>query len=558
MSYKSARIRLFSFALILVCQNSCCLSSIQRKTSDKRAELLLPTVSCSARLIRAVFGPRVSNIHVKNDSGATVPVPEAEGTCGVRKGRETNDSLSFFSRYDSCYTQMEGSRVVVPLQIQLAGEHGWYRVNISCPLIKSHSQRTHPVPTQSGKCDTQRNLRVDCGPERITRDACYELGCCFDAHDSYCYYRPNTCSLDGHFIFSVKASDTDPPLDPGSLSVKAQPQCFPVIVTTDAAVFKISITDCGAKMKVVDDEMIYEVEVEEEEEVVEEEGEEVQTETKRSPLSLRVQCQYDRSALKRAADLWSSHAVTNPPPAVAFGTIRVQMRIATDDSFTSFFTDDQLPLRLPLRKAAYVEVSIPQPSPDPTLSLRVQDCFASPASRHSVWTLLYEGCPNPLDDMGSSVPVDSQGRTTSHSQSRRFDVKTFAFLDPHTGQPSLEEMFFYCWVEICPEDVDCAQSCSIVSSEGDRPRREAQSKSSQVQLISLGPLLTQNSTQLTQNSTQLKDSPCVTQSHMFQVTVYLLSAVGVALLLVLMVTVGSSIRRCRPKAERAHYSRQSQ
>lgn len=62
-----------------------------------------------------------------------------------------------------------------------------------------------------------------------------------------------------------------------------------------------------------------------------------------------------------------------------------------DASFTSFFPEDQLPVTLPLRKAAYMEVSIAQPSPDPTLSLRVRDCFAYPASRHSVWTLLYDG-----------------------------------------------------------------------------------------------------------------------------------------------------------------------
>ncbi|XP_055754719.1 zona pellucida sperm-binding protein 2-like [Salvelinus fontinalis] len=110
-----------------------------------------------------------------------------------------------------------------------------------------------------------------------------------------------------------------------------------------------------------------------------------------------------------------------------------------DESFTSFLPEDQLPLTLYLRKPVYVEVSIAPPSPDPSLSLRVRDCFAYPASRHSVWTLLYDGSPNPLDNMRSSVPVDSQGKTTSHSQVRRFDVKTFSFVDPETGNLSVEE-----------------------------------------------------------------------------------------------------------------------
>lgn len=207
-------------------------------------------------------------------------------------------------------------------------------------------------------------------------------------------------------------------------------------------------------------------------------------------FSLQVQCEYEAADLMRAANLRSLYATT-PPPVVALGSFRVLMRIAQgnktglsrlraaeghpnrafvllDASFTSFFPEDQLPLSLPLREAAYVEVAIAQPPPDPTLSLRVRDCFAYPASRHSVWTLLYDGwvsavcmqgmhagmlarlqfllfsslcrCPNPLDNMRSSVPVDNQGKTASHSQVRRFDVKTFAFVDPHTGHPSMEEV----------------------------------------------------------------------------------------------------------------------
>lgn len=130
---------------------------------------------------------------------------------------------------------------------------------------------------------------------------------------------------------------------------------------------------------------------------------------------LQVQCEYSASHLMRLEGLQSLHAEVNPPPVVAQGSVKVQMRIARgrsilllhnleplaiiliehsaalDASFTSFFPEDELPLTLPLNKAAYVEISIAQPTPDPTLSLRVQDCFAYPESRHSVWMLLYDG-----------------------------------------------------------------------------------------------------------------------------------------------------------------------
>uniref|UniRef100_A0A8C6LYK5 Zona pellucida sperm-binding protein 4-like n=1 Tax=Nothobranchius furzeri TaxID=105023 RepID=A0A8C6LYK5_NOTFU len=266
---------------------------------------------------------------------------------------------------------------------------------------------------------------TDCGQRGISIEDCNKLGCCYDRHTSACYYRLNACSLDGHFVFTVKATDTHPPIDPNNLVIKDQPHCSPKVSTPDTAVFKIGVMDCGATMKVK------------------------QTESELDSGSSQ------ESDLKRAKALRSLYTVTTPPVVVAQGTIRVQMRIAKgfgklgigctdtlfslDASFTSFIPEDQLPLTIPLREMVHVEISIAEPFPDPALSLRVRDCFAYPVSKHSVWTLLHDGCPNPLDDLRSSILVDNHEKTTNHSQLRRFGVKTFAFLDPETGNPSSEE-----------------------------------------------------------------------------------------------------------------------
>uniref|UniRef100_A0A8C5DS61 Zona pellucida sperm-binding protein 4-like n=1 Tax=Gouania willdenowi TaxID=441366 RepID=A0A8C5DS61_GOUWI len=267
----------------------------------------------------------------------------------------------------------QGNNVIIPLQVQL---------------------KAFP-----GNCDSDRALRLDCGVGSVSAEACNNLGCCYDVHQVHCYHRLDACSVDGHFVFSVKAKDSHPPIDPRSLVVKNQPHCLPEITTADIAIFKIRITECGAKMQ--------------------------------------VHCWFS----VYNSELQPLYALTNPPPVVALGTIKVQMRIATgtrlqcfsstfnNPSFTSFIPEDQLPLTVALRDTVNVEISIVQPFPDPSLSLFVRDCFAYPASRHSVWTLLYDGCPNPVDNMRSSIPVDNQGKTTSHSQVRRFDVKTFAFLE---------------------------------------------------------------------------------------------------------------------------------
>ncbi|XP_061892315.1 zona pellucida sperm-binding protein 1-like isoform X1 [Entelurus aequoreus] len=451
------------------------------KRRSRRQRLVLPRVSCSHRGIKAVFGSKVNNNpRVTDMSGATVSVPHHEGPCGVQVSGLNNPVV--FSRYDSCYARVQGSKVVVSLQVQLTGEDGWFRVHVSCPLRGSSRVRTPPSPPVPGRCDVHKDLRVTCGQQRMSKASCSSRGCCLDSRDQSCYYKLTACSLDGHLVFSVK---TDPPVDPRSLMVKDHPRCVPVIATADTAVFKVQVMDCGMKTKVIGDVVVYELEVEE------------RSRNQSSPFRVQVECDY------QAAD--AVNFPTNPPPVVAVGSIRVQMRIATDATFTSFFPEDQLPLSLPLREAAYVEVSIASPSPDPALSLQVRDCFAYPASRHSVWTLLYNGCPNPLDDSRSSVPVDHRGETHSHSQVRRFDVKTFAFLDG--GQPSVEEIFFYCWVEICTEEVACAQSCAL-SSEGARPRREASSEPPDLQLVSLGPLLPD------QSSTGPEERSCVQHNTM--------------------------------------------
>lgn len=45
----------------------------------------------------------------------------------------------------------QGSKVIIPLHVQLTGEDQWFRVNISCPLIKTYSERTRLIPTREWK-----------------------------------------------------------------------------------------------------------------------------------------------------------------------------------------------------------------------------------------------------------------------------------------------------------------------------------------------------------------------------------------------------------------------
>ncbi|XP_077590610.1 zona pellucida sperm-binding protein 4-like [Stigmatopora nigra] len=535
-SYKEMNSHFIKFRLIFIVfifHFLLCQCSEKSSTLSQRQRLVSPRVICSQTGIKAMFGSKVSsNMRVRDKTGATLMVPQMDNSCGAKMGSWNNQRLLFFSTYDGCYAQVKGSKVVVPLQVQLAGENGWFSINITCPLMKRPSLRITPMPTKfHGKCSIRKDLRVKCGQQTTSPDSCSNEGCCYDATDQFCYHRLDSCSLDGHFVFAVKSNE-----NPRNIAVKDQPRCVPLITTSDTAVFKIPVTDCGVKTKVNEDDVIYELELEEVPDP---------RRTNHSSFRLQVECKYSALEARHIVNL-HSYAVTNPPPVIALGTFRLQMRIATDASFTTFFPKDQLPVMLPLRETLYLEISFAPPSPDPELSLHVRDCFAYPASRHSVWTLLNDGCPNHLDDSRSSTPVDHQGKIYSHSQVRRFDVKTFAFLKE--GQPSVEEIYFYCWVEICTKNVDCSQRCSIISPQSERPRREASPEAFPTQLLSLGPLL------LCQNSTKSQENPHIRQQTIYYISIYFFSGIVMTttlLLLLLMILCLRNRKYHKPEPKQA-------
>ncbi|KAG7262397.1 hypothetical protein CRUP_018321 [Coryphaenoides rupestris] len=147
----------------------------------------------------------------QDSSGARVPVPQDEGPCGVRQSKEdSGGGVSFYSRYNSCYTHIQGSSIVVPLAVQLAGDDRWLGVNISCPLTKRQPQATHSL--FPGQCDIVPALRVPCGHPLVSMETCGGLGCCFDAQDAACYYILNIKFLEiglemvcvDHSLFRLK------------------------------------------------------------------------------------------------------------------------------------------------------------------------------------------------------------------------------------------------------------------------------------------------------------------------------------------------------------------
>ncbi|KAJ8251851.1 hypothetical protein GJAV_G00226130 [Gymnothorax javanicus] len=495
------------------------LDGDQSSDSTYRSKNAKPFIRCTSNHIHALFGPAVqNNLRVKGD-GSTILVPENKEQCGVRSVAERGGRLSFYSQYDGCYCYIKGDRVVVPLEVQVGKDGLWYRVNISCPL----SQYKVPEPKMiSGTCEMPWSLRVPCGPSGVSADACLKLGCCYSCLKSACYHRIDACSLDGHFVFAVNALDFPSPIFLDTLRIKGHPQCIPVATSMDGAVFKFGVTECGAKRVVLGKVLRYEVEVEAE----------PQGSNGDSPFRLLVQCVYP-------GPVRPSWDPTKPPLVSAVASPKVRMRIARDASFSTFVPEEELPLQLSLRSPVHVEVSFTEPSLNRGLSLRLRDCVAFPASRHSLWTLLHDGCPNPLDTERSAVLLGSGGQ--SPPQARRFDVKTFTFIDPKTKEPSMEELYFFCWVEICTEGEDCEPRCPSLNNSRERTRREPH-VDRWSQFVFLGPvLLDQDDSHWAEIHEGAIAGPTATACEML--LVYALCVVCTAGLSLLVIFTGSKVRK---------------
>ncbi|XP_068433941.1 zona pellucida sperm-binding protein 1-like [Clinocottus analis] len=153
-----------------------------------------------------------------------------------------------------------------------------------------------------------------------------------------------------------------------------------------------------------------------------------------------------------------------PPPPVpsppATGT--VLLRIATDESFTSFHPEAHLPLSLMRGRPVYVEVSLLDP-PKPDLVLLVHYCLAFTQAPYASWMLVYDGCPSGGDSQLLPSP------RSNPDQIRRFTIS--GFLSLHSESPSYmaaggdshlwdPEIYFLCLTELCSAaDGACAAVC---------------------------------------------------------------------------------------------------
>ncbi|XP_027872156.1 uncharacterized protein LOC114143940 [Xiphophorus couchianus] len=402
-------------------------------------------VFCSFQQMKVVLPPGpISEIVLKDTNGNQMSLAEAPKECEYY-AREANDGKIhlFLQLHSHCHMSVQGKMYII--SILYTTRSGKKEAKVSCPLV---------IPRSEHECNLHSEYRLPCGSSSISETQCLSMGCCFNKHPPACYYPMDECTIDRHMIFSVPASLTDPPLSTALLVAATNSTCRPQRVTPEYALFKIPMDGCGTRRVVVGKTVIYMVEIMNTVQTV---SLNYGTITRDSPVRLLVECRYVPGTV-----LSVSYVVKTPtfgPDVHTQGVFGVQLRIAKDAQYTSYYPQYHQPLHMLLGKPLHLEVRL-LGSPDPSLVLLVHFCVAYPRSGKAAWVLLYNGCPNPLDPAPPETVLSDPTPPSPQSQTRRFTINTFQFLPDGEFQDMDEEIYFMCSTEICsPRDGPCVEGC---------------------------------------------------------------------------------------------------
>uniref|UniRef100_A0A8D0EM12 Zona pellucida glycoprotein 1 n=1 Tax=Strix occidentalis caurina TaxID=311401 RepID=A0A8D0EM12_STROC len=329
---------------------------------------------------------------------------------------------------------------------------------------------SQPFPTSTQLTREQCQVavgRIPCmAPQG--QEACLQAGCCYDDMDRVapCYYGNTAtvqCLLDGHFVLVVPRGIVTQPYNLDSVRLaSSQAGCEPLRVTETFVMFHFPVTQCGTTVQVIEDRLIYDNQLIS---TIDVQGSPRGSVTRDSVYILQARCIYNTSDL-----LPLRMEVAVPPTATPLampGPLELQLRIATDESYSSYHLEGDHPLVKVLRDPIYVEVRLLQKT-DPNLVLVLHHCWASPSTEATAepqWPILVDGCPFMGDNYRTQLvpvgPASPQLPFPSHYQ--RFVISTFTFVEPPSMAVLEGEVYISCSASVChlAQPEPCRPSCQL-------------------------------------------------------------------------------------------------
>ncbi|XP_067857553.1 zona pellucida sperm-binding protein 4-like [Heptranchias perlo] len=181
------------------------------------------------------------------------------------------------------------------------------------------------------------------------------------------------------------------------------------------------------------------------------------------------------------------YTLSPPLPATEAGILLLELRIARDGGYRSWYVASDYPILSVLREPVFVEVRVLNRN-DPSLVLLLNDCWATPtAELYSGlrWDLLVDRCPFAGDNYKTRLlPVTAASHLLFPTHHNRFVVSTFAFWDRVLGRALTGEVYFHCSAEVCYPSTreNCTAPCSS------KRRRSADNRSGAL-VTADGPIL---------------------------------------------------------------------
>ncbi|XP_053805264.1 zona pellucida sperm-binding protein 4 [Vidua chalybeata] len=404
---------------------------------------------------------------LQNDSGCGLLV---SGTPDGSRKVSISYAGCYVFEWDHNYLILVGLEETDAAGQKVLHEEALLRCPVGLPALDAPSSSVClAVPSQD---------RLPCASLPISQGDCEAQGCCYDPRDRMkpCYFGNTVtahCTPDGQFSIAVSRDVTLPPvaLDSVQLASGHSTGCVPVLTNNAFVVYQFPLSACGTTFQVTGDQAIYENELVASRDV---KAGSLGSVTRDSIFRLHVRCTYSISG---SSVPLSVQVFTLPPlPAVSqAGPLSLELRVASDGSYTSYYTDSDYPVVKTLRDPVYAEVKILQRT-DPDLILVLHHCWATPSTnpqQQQQWPILVDGCPYAGDNYQTQlIPLSFTSGLLLPSHYQRFTLYTFAFVNSISHEKLSGLVYLHCSASVCHRSLK--ESCTTTCPPRVRGKRSAE------------------------------------------------------------------------------------
>ncbi|XP_072256607.1 zona pellucida sperm-binding protein 4-like [Pyxicephalus adspersus] len=383
--------------------------------------------------------------------------------CGTWVGQHSDGSIMVTASFNGCFVKEQDGEHIMTMSLEVIsdGKPQYHKKDLKCPLLPAMD-----APSFDECAAIPRADRIPCANTSVSRELCESVGCCYAYYDpgSLCYFGNKLtaqCTDDNNMVVVVSKDLTLPSLILDSVSLIGVIAFSP---TGILSLQRLSMSHCRSPILIAfeqaPDGMIYESTLVATKVIQTWQGYSI---TRDSTVRITVRCAYGKTDVVPL----EIEVLTLPPPSPVStqGPLFLEMRLATDGAYSSYFAEEDYPIVRVLREPVFVEVRILNRN-DPNLVLVLDNCWATNSANPTddpQWPILFNGCPFPGDNyLTERLAVGAPSENLAFpSHYQRFMVSTFTFVDPNTQVALGGLVFFHCSASVCvPSATDsCIVNC---------------------------------------------------------------------------------------------------